>query len=182
MQDFVDDLYKLLHAHRSQGDSGDAEGLRLSQIGLPLSYDLLLRAVVPLNHDRFKSYFNYFLVLQIGLLTLIFTRAPESLIGDAGTQILFTRALSGLGMLSCTAWLLILLKIVRDIRLAWHTAIHIEHEARAQVSLAEDYVFGSSQLETRYTRLVRFVPASGVMTVFPIVFLVVYGLVLATIG
>ena len=77
----------------------------IGPLGLPLevSYDFILRTFVPLNHDRFKSYFNYFLLLEVGLLTLIFVRGTESIIPEADRQ-LFTLAFSVMGIVSSLVW------------------------------------------------------------------------------
>lgn len=150
-------------------------------LSLEVSYDYVLRTLVPLNHDRFKSYFNYFLILQIGLLTLIFVRGTDAIIEEADRES-FTIGFAILGIASSLAWLAILVKITRDIRLAWKSAIYVEEALKPSLTLAKDYVEGSLKFEKWYFSVWRLLPASAVMTAFPAVFLAIYGLVLATIN
>lgn len=66
-----------------------------------------------LNHDRYKSYFNYFIILHLGLITAIGS--------DFSREIhCFRQFLIFIGIILAIAWFLVQYKIQRDIEEVWH--------------------------------------------------------------
>jgi uncharacterized membrane protein len=123
-------------------------------------YKNLISVILNLNHDRYKSYFNYFIVLHLGMITAIGTNFGEQI--DHSRQFLCI-----LGIVLSIVWLLVLYKIQRDIREAWR--------AIEQYESSEQYDGAIRISKTLWKGF----SASKLMLAIPCSFLVAYVFILA---
>lgn len=71
-------------------------------------YKLLVEKLIPLDHDRYKSYFAQFVTLHFSLFVAISTQFKSQY-----------RELSAIGIFLCVIWFILLLKIISDIKNKW---------------------------------------------------------------
>ncbi len=76
-------------------------------------YEMAVKVLVPLNHNRYKDYFTQFIVLHFGLFTLM----KEGLLFDFPFKV---PLLSAVGVIFSFIWLLTLMKIRSDIFKLWN--------------------------------------------------------------
>ena len=130
-------------------------------------YDNLIKTMVPLNHDRYKTYFTQFLIINTGLVISILTE--ESL--KLGTRVVSILLIVGLFL--SIAWLLVLIRVSVEIWNTWHTIRRFEKE--------NNYTLKVSSLERPKgniaVRLIQWVgqlPAIMVMNIIPIAYFIVF--------
>jgi hypothetical protein len=75
-------------------------------------YKNLINIIIKLNNDRYKSYFNYFIIMNLGTLTAIGSDFSK----EVSNLRLF---LSMIGIILSISWLLVLYKVQKDIHLSW---------------------------------------------------------------
>lgn len=160
----------------TEGDSGTSPpsgaegttsktGVRISATadsqGLDQGYKYVVEVILNLNHDRYKSYFNYFIVMHLGIVAAMHADLSKTM-SDA------SRYLSTIGIALGFGWLGVLYKIQRDIEQAW--------------SLIRDY-----ENSSQYTQRIKVSEtdwkgfrASWIMLFIPFGFLVFYVLALIT--
>jgi len=90
---------------------------------LDLGYRYVVEVILNLNHDRYKSYFNYFIILHLGIVTVMLTKFSESM---ADGQ----RYLGIVGVFLGFCWLGVLHKIQQDIKKAWSLIEKYENSAQ----------------------------------------------------
>jgi hypothetical protein len=112
--------------------------------------EYLIENQIPLNHDRYKTYFTQFIVVHLGIFTALAQEGFKEM----------TSIFCAAGIVLSFAWLLVLLKIKSDISETWKDLEKIE------AALSE---------EERITAIPRIdMPASRVMLFIPIIFFFVY--------
>ena len=72
---------------------------------LDQGYKNLISVILNLNHDRYKSYFNYFIVLHLGLITAFGSDFSKDIH-------CFRQFLILIGIILAIAWFLVQFKII----------------------------------------------------------------------
>lgn len=122
-------------------------------------YKNIIGVILNLNHDRYKSYFNYFIILNLGIITAIGS--------EFGACIeCIKQFLSIVGIVLSIAWLLVLFKIFKDIKGAW--------SAIEQYEKSDKYDGIIKISETTW----KCYSASKIMFIIPLCFITVYIFVL----
>lgn len=121
-------------------------------------YDLLVKTIIPLNHDRYKSYFNQFAVMNFSLLVAISTQQLQYL----------KIPLSIIGIILSLCWLLVLYKIRDDIKKTWKAIKKYEEGPSC------DQIVKITETEKMKTH------ASTVMLCIPLLFIIVYLMILTS--
>lgn len=125
-------------------------------------YKSLISVILNLDHDRYKSYFNYFIVLHLGLITAIG--------GDFASKLNNLRPFFVItGIVLAVAWLMVQYKIQRDIREAWKAIEAYENSDKYD-----------GVIKVHQARWKGF-PASKLMLVIPCCFLFAYLFILIKI-
>jgi hypothetical protein len=129
---------------------------------LDKGYRHLITIILNLNHDRYKSYFNYFIILHLGTLTAIGS-------DFAACRPLLMQSFSIIGIVLAIVWILVLDKIQKDISMAWKAI--------------EDYEESNEYkgVKIHKTRWQGWFPASRVMLTIPVLFIIVYFVVFAVV-
>ena len=117
-------------------------------------YSNLVNVQLPLNHDRYKTYFTQFLVVIVGLFT--------GLIASNELQIEIKLIFHLLGMSLSIIWLLVLCKVTVDIKKCWFSMRLYEAVSSQIVQLTS---LGSSK---HNKNLFGKVPATTIMNTVPI--------------
>ena len=110
-------------------------------------YDLAVRILVPLNHDRYKSYFNHFTIINLGLFTAM----------NADKFDPIKQCLAYLGIVACIIWLIVLIKINIDISNLWKKIGSYENSSNDQVVKL-------------FEKKNKFIPSGWAMIIIPILF------------
>lgn len=130
---------------------------------LDQGYRYVVEVLLNLNHDRFKSYFNYFIILHLGIVTAMLTNYVDQKLG-------IRLPLAIIGLLLSLCWLWVLGLIRKDITRAWSQIEYYEtiHPYKQEIKLSK---------VRRTDRCISF-SASFVMLAIPIAFLFFYAYVL----
>ena len=92
------------------------------------AYELAVTTLLPLDHDRYKSYFTQFTVLHLGLFTAI----------SSDKLAYLTPLFSFVGVLISIVWLFVLIKINSDIKYFWEKIENFENKRENQsIKLSE---------------------------------------------
>lgn len=121
-------------------------------------YKHLITVVLNLDHDRYKSYFNYFIITHLGILTAIgsdFSKTVTSL----------RPFLCRIGVILSVVWLLVLYKVQKDIEIAWKEIERYE----------KSYKYKGVKIHKTRWKGYR---ASKIMLIIPLCFLFTYIFVL----
>ena len=100
----------------TKADTGD----KLA-VDVDTGYKLAVKVLIPLNHDRYKSYFTQFIVLHFGLFTLM----NKDLLPNSPIEVPF---LCIVGIVVSYIWWLKLKKIRADIAELWRRIKNHEDE------------------------------------------------------
>jgi len=141
-------------------DKPDKERFKRYLSRLPLyfyessGYSDLVNVQLPLNHDRYKTYFTQFLVVIVGLFT--------GLITSNKLQLEIKPIFHFLGMSLSIIWLLVLCKVTVDIKKCWFSVRLYEVVSSQIVQLTS---LGSSE---HSKNLFGKIPATTIMNTVPI--------------
>jgi hypothetical protein len=125
-----------------------------------IGYRYLVEILVPLNHDRYKTYFNTFLILNSGLiLASIKDFAPAVF-----QQIALAVCLAGIAL--SIIWMIVLYKVTADIRAAWKAIEAYEKNSEQKVKLTALEEFAKIKKTA-----IRKWPATKVMNLLPLCFI-----------
>ncbi len=118
-------------------------------------YKLLIETLIPLDHDRYKSYFAEFVTLHFSLFVAISTQFKSQY-----------RELSAIGIVLCVIWFMLLLKITSDIKNRWEAVASYENNPACTQII-------------KLSKIKRMeLPGSKLLLVIPIAFLAAYIVIL----
>jgi len=126
---------------------------------LDQGYKNLINVILNLNHDRYKSYFNYFIILHLGLIAAIGSENYYNKIQCLRQFLVFV------GIILAIAWFLVHYKIQRDIKEAWQAIENYEKS---------DKYFEVIKISDARWKGCECLSASKLMLVIPICFFLAY--------
>ena len=113
-----------------------------------------MKVQLPLNHDRYKTYFTQFLIVIVGLFSGLI--AGKALLPETKLILYF------LGMSLSIIWLLVLCKVTVDIKKCWYSMRLYEVLSSQIVQLTS---LGSSK---HRKNLFGYIPATLSMNIVPL--------------
>jgi hypothetical protein len=132
-------------------------------------YRYLVEILIPLNHDRYKTYFNTFLILNSGLiLASIKDFAPTVF-----QRIAWAVCLAGVVL--SIIWMIVLYKVTADISAAWKAIEAYEKDSGQKVKLT-----GLEETAKIKKTAMRKLPATRVMNLLPLCFIIFFILLYLT--
>ena len=120
------------------------------------NYKRLVEVIIPLNHDRYKTYFVHFFAVHFAIFAGIANEFTKSIIGARSVLVI-------IGLVLSIIWFFVQIKIVQDIKNVW--------------KIIEDYENGKEFVDSIYiskTPSKNCTPASKLMLAVPVGFLLIY--------
>ncbi len=120
------------------------------------NYKRLIEVIIPLNHDRYKSYFIQFFAVHVAILTGIANDFTKDMVGVRITLVI-------IGIVMAAIWFLIQRKISHDIRNVWQ-----------MLSAQENSDEFKDRIKISDTPSKNGMPASMLMLSIPVGFVLIY--------
>lgn len=120
------------------------------------NYKKLIEVIIPLNHDRYKSYFVHFFAVQVAIFAGIANDFTKELSGSRITLIV-------VGIITAAIWFFVQRKISYDIRNVWEMLSKFEN--------GEDF---DDQIKVSDTPSKNYTPASMLMLTVPLGCIIVH--------